>query len=206
MATGLGGLGRKSAAIHPEILASDSKCYYGYRMIKSDGYIIYFYLSGPHMRRSEILKLSGEVAVESYPTFKALLFPDSSKLPILINIPLIHPSLQPTLQNMNLDMYFEGSTPRVKLVNEFPLGSPLPLKYQYVFFFLSLTDQIVNSCIMNLSAGHSLWFGNVLILKTTKTEEQRLVSITATDRLLAERIVLSLTYGTNLSQSSVSTL
>lgn len=36
-----------------------------------------------------------------------------------------------------MDAYFDGSTPHIKVITEYPPGCPVPLKFHYVLFYLS---------------------------------------------------------------------
>ena len=51
--------------------------------------------------------------------------------PILVNVPIDDEEDPPTIDNMDLKIYFDGVTPLVTIFDEFPKGFPIPLKFVF---------------------------------------------------------------------------
>ena len=70
------------------------------------------------------------------PWFRGLFYLEGSNTPIVVNVPIDDEDDSPTVENMNLDMYFEGHTPSITTVEKFPIGFPIPLKFTFHLLYI----------------------------------------------------------------------
>ncbi|KAF8347122.1 hypothetical protein F5887DRAFT_1072651 [Amanita rubescens] len=133
-------------------------------------------------------------------SLKALFFSAERSRPTIVNVG-IKPECRSNpkqTEDVAVEGYFDGKVPLSYSVQEFPPAFPIPLPYELVLFFVKSRKQRVSKCVMDISTGRCLWFGNIIALKRAKSG--KLQSIAAAERALVERIVITLTYGGTIKQ------